>query len=226
MLTALASVYADERLEMSQCDKPTGKKATVKFLYPELAKLARKLRKPTTQAIGGDPDFKTKRASVTDVVNRLWQKFLGRGLVEPVDDMEQKAWSPDLLDWLAQDLANNGYDLKHTMKVIMTSRAYQMPSVSMDEQPHVDFVFAGPAVRRLSAEQFRDSLGALTGVWFETAAFQPPVIRSEKAAETNPMPKGAKWIWSEPGAEKQAPAEWVYFRKPSNWRRCRRKQWR
>jgi mono/diheme cytochrome c family protein len=210
----LASVYADQRLEMFQCDKPTGKKSAIKFLYPELGQITPEApqaerRKQLAEIITSKQNGRLSRT----VVNRFWQKFLGRGLVEPVDDMEQKAWSPDLLDWLAQDLADNGYDLKHTMKAILTSRAYQMPSVSMDDQAHSDFVFAGPAVRRLSAEQFRDSLGALTGVWFDTAAFQPPLAPSGKAAEPNAMPKGAKWIWSEPGADQKALAEWVYFRK-------------
>ena len=46
---------------------------------------------------------------------------MGRGLVEPVDDMEQAAWHPDVLDWLAEDLVANEYDLKHTMALILTS---------------------------------------------------------------------------------------------------------
>ena len=54
---------------------------------------------------------------------------MGRGLVEPLDDMDQPAWNADLLDWLAEDLVAHGYDLKHTMTRILTSRAYQMPAV-------------------------------------------------------------------------------------------------
>ena len=41
---------------------------------------------------------------------------MGRGLVEPVDDMDQPAWQPDLLDWLAEDLVAHGYDLKQTIE--------------------------------------------------------------------------------------------------------------
>ena len=47
------------------------------------------------------------------LVNRCGQRFMGRGLVEPVDDMEKAAWNPDLLDWLAEDFATHGYDVKH-----------------------------------------------------------------------------------------------------------------
>ena len=42
--------------------------------------------------------------------------------------MEKPAWSADLLDWLAEDLVAHHYDLKHTIEVILTSRAYQLPS--------------------------------------------------------------------------------------------------
>ena len=97
---------------------------------------------------------------------------MGRGLVEPVDDMEKTAWNADLLDWLASDLADHHYDLKHLIEVILTSRAYQRPSVTFDEKNTQDYVFSGPLVRRMSAEQFRDALGELTGVWYDKPAAQ------------------------------------------------------
>src|SRR2546422_4902580 len=43
------------------------------------------------------------------MVNRLWARFLGRGLIEPLDEMDNPAWHPDLLDWLASDLAEHGH---------------------------------------------------------------------------------------------------------------------
>ena len=93
-------------------------------------------------------------------------------MVEPADEMEQPAWNPDLLDWLAEDLVAHGYDLKHALRRILTSRAYQLPAVSVSEPPPKDFVFRGPAVRRMTAEQFRDALAAVTGVWYEKPAAQ------------------------------------------------------
>jgi hypothetical protein len=106
------------------------------------------------------------------LVNRLWQKFFGRGLVEPLDDMEHPAWSPDVIDWLAEDFADHGYDVKHLIEVMLTSQAYQLPATPAAEQVGSDFVFRGPQVRRLSAEQFRDAVGALTGVWYDKPATQ------------------------------------------------------
>jgi hypothetical protein len=122
----LASLYAEAPLEMVECDRPTGRMAQAKFLYAKLgsidAKAARadRLRRLSDIVIS----HQNGRLSRT-IVNRLWARFMGRGLVEPVDDMEQPAWHPDLLDWLAEDLVSHGYDLKHTMTQILTSRAYQ-----------------------------------------------------------------------------------------------------
>ncbi len=207
---ALANIYADDPLEIFQCDKPTGKKAGISFIYPELgliragapkAERTKRLAEIMTQQRNG-------RLTRT-VVNRLWHRLLGRGLVEPVDDMDQAAWNQDLLDWLAEDFATHGYDLKRTMTLILTSRAYQLPSVSMDEQKHTDFVFTGPGVRRMTAEQFRDALGTLTGVWHSKAAGGISVPAEPSPADA--VPAAVKWIWSEPGAAAQAPAETLHF---------------
>jgi hypothetical protein len=84
--------------------------------------------------------------------------------------MDQPAWNADLLDWLASDFARRGYDLKHLLRLIMTSATYQLPAVSMQEKGETEgspgeFVFHGPYFRRLTAEQFADSLSMITGEW-------------------------------------------------------------
>ena len=212
---ALANVYADEPLEMFECDKPTGKKAGTGFIYSELGAIPARASKAERTKRLAEIMTQPKNGRLTrTVVNRLWAKFLGYGLVEPVDDMEQPAWNPDLLDWLAEDFAKNGHDLKHTMKLILTSRAYQMPSVSITEQQQTGFVFTGPAVRRMTAEQFRDALGVLTGVWYsEPARGVALVVPGSPEAAEFALPKSVRWIWSEPEAAKAAPAEFVYFKK-------------
>jgi mono/diheme cytochrome c family protein len=162
----LASVFADGPLEMVHCDKPTGKLASPAFIYPQLGALVdttnraervEQLARLITQREDG-------RLTRT-LVNRFWQKFFGRGLVEPLDDMEKPAWNVDLLDWLAEDFADHGYDVKRLIEVLLTSQAYQLPAVAVPEEAKGEFVFQGPLVRRLSAEQFRDAVGTLTGVW-------------------------------------------------------------
>jgi Protein of unknown function (DUF1553)/Protein of unknown function (DUF1549) len=161
----LASIYADRPLEMVECDRPIGKTAAMKFLYGELGRIdpssPRNVRlDQLMQAMVGPNNGRLSRT----IVNRLWARFMGRGLVEPVDDMEQLAWHPDLLDWLAEDLVAHGYDLKRTMAVILASDAYQrvaVPAAAADDP----YVFRGPEVRRLTAEQFVDAVSAITGIW-------------------------------------------------------------
>jgi len=80
-------------------------------------------------------------------------------------------WSPALLDWLASDFVESGYDLKRLMATIVSSKTYQMRAVPrVGEQPR-GYVFRGPEVRRLTAEQFGDAIGAITGDW---NVYQPP----------------------------------------------------
>jgi mono/diheme cytochrome c family protein len=173
----LACIYNDGPLQMFQCDKPTGKMAHASFIYPQLGEIDPNAEKAARQArladlITGPQDGRLSRT----IVNRFWAQCFGHGLVEPVDDMEQPAWNQDLLDWLAQDLVAHQYNLKHTLERLLTSRAYQLPTVNLGESRAKEYVFHGPGVRRLSAEEFRDALSQLTGVWYEKAEF---------AAETN-----------------------------------------
>ena len=94
-------------------------------------------------------------------VNRLWQRYLGRGIVEPVDDWETAEPShPELLDWLARELVLHDYDLKHIARLITSSRVYQRVSTADQEQAKL---FAAPLRRRMSAEQVFDSLLASAG---------------------------------------------------------------
>ena len=155
---SFAAIFAGGPLDIHRCDKPTGEKAEPAFLYPELGTIdpqaSREKRVAQLAKIMTSPE--NGRMTRT-IVNRLWAIFFGRGLVEPVDEMDNPAWNTDLLDWLAVDLAENGYDLKHTMSVLLNSRAYQRPAVSLDEEAD-EFVFAGPVVRRMFAEQFLDGL--------------------------------------------------------------------
>ncbi|MDB6123155.1 MAG: hypothetical protein JWQ71_2148 [Pedosphaera sp.] len=209
----LAGIYADGALEMVHCDKPTGKKADLKFIYPELGTIDPKADKATRlkQLAGIITERQDARLTRT-LVNRLWEKFMGRGLIEPVDEMEKAAWNSDLIDWLAEDLADNNYNVKKTIERILTSRAYQMPAVSIDEKSKQDYVFSGPLVRRMSAEQFRDALGAVTGIWYE----QPAAQIDYTIGMTNKnldAPFAAKWIWDNAGAITAAKPGTVYFRK-------------
>ena len=79
--------------------------------------------------------------------------------------MDGEPWSPELLDWLASDFVANQYNMKRLMATILTSRTYQMPSVPSQAESPKQYVFRGPEVRRITAEQFADAIGSLTGEW-------------------------------------------------------------
>jgi mono/diheme cytochrome c family protein len=198
----LAGIYADAPLEMVECDRPTGHTAPAKFLYAKLGTIDAKAARPArleqlAQVITARTNGRLSRT----IVNRLWARFMGRGLVEPVDDMDQPAWNADLLDWLAEDLVAHGYDLKHTMAQILTSRAYQMVAVDAESSAEV---FRGPLVRRMSAEQFADAMSTITGVWQGLPAGD---IDFTTAVDPATLPAlQAHWIWrDEMGSDDSVP---------------------
>lgn len=189
----LAAVYSDEKLALVECDKPTGKNAEVRFLYPEIGTIDAALPKAARTKRLADllTAEKNGRLSRT-IVNRLWARLLGRGLVEPLDNMAQAAWSPDLIDALATELVQNRWDIKRTLRTILTSRAYALPSVEGPKDGAKTFTFEGPIVRRLTAEQVADSLGLL-GVERPTL---PSSMEFDFGTDGLTVPK---WIWtSEP----------------------------
>ncbi len=170
---SLAAVVADKPLEMHRCDKPTGAKVEARFLYPELGKLDAAL--PKTERLHRLADLLTSPENgrfTRTIVNRLWQRLMGRGLVEPVDVMSNEPWNADLLDFLAIDLVDHGYNLKHTIGLIVRSRAYQSQSALVDPSPLAGegrvrgedaYVFRGPFAKRMTAEQFVDAVWSITG---------------------------------------------------------------
>ncbi|MCA9123589.1 MAG: DUF1553 domain-containing protein [Planctomycetaceae bacterium] len=104
------------------------------------------------------------------VVNHLWNRLIGAGIVQPVNDWEGKAAShPELLQWLADELILNDYDLRHVLLQIMTSEMYQRKAVGQNLKASAEQrFFNAPDPRRLAAEQVVDSLFAATGRPMET----------------------------------------------------------
>src|SRR5262249_50497451 len=98
------------------------------------------------------------------IANRLWQRLMGRGIVHPVDVMANEPWSDDLLEELASYLVDQRYDLKALLAHIVTSHAYQSRPVALSSEPlGDDYVFRGPEVKRMTAEQFFDAVWTITG---------------------------------------------------------------
>ncbi len=98
------------------------------------------------------------------VVNRYWSHFFGRGVVEPMDDLRQTnpASNPALLDALADDFVHHGYDLKHLVRTICTSRTYGLSSVPNEYNAKDRQSFARHYPKRLTAEVLLDAISAVT----------------------------------------------------------------
>ena len=98
-------------------------------------------------------------------VNRVWGELMGRGIVHPVDDfrVSNPPVNGPLLDALASDFVEHGYDLKHLMRRIMRSRTYQLSSFATDYNVLDTRNFSRYYRKRLHAEVLEDAVADLTG---------------------------------------------------------------
>jgi mono/diheme cytochrome c family protein len=162
----LAAVFSREPLEIHRCDVPSGKTAEPFFLFGDLGRIDPTA--PREQRLQALADIITSadngRLSRT-IVSRIWDRLTGRGLVFPVDALSNRPWNEDLLDYLAADLQDRGYDLKQTLELIVTSDVYGSESVAWDPTAPVDaYVFHGVAPKRMSAEQFVDAVWQIANI--------------------------------------------------------------
>jgi hypothetical protein len=100
------------------------------------------------------------------IVNRVFKHYMGRGIVEPLDDFRvtNPPTNEALLDALAKDFVSNGYHLKHTIRLILNSRTYQLSSVPNETNRHDSLNYSHYYLRRLLAEELIDSMSEVTGV--------------------------------------------------------------
>ncbi len=97
-------------------------------------------------------------------VNRLWKHYLGRGLVEPEDDLRSTnpATNEPLLDFLAKTLVDKNYDLKAVTRLILNSRVYQLSSVPNATNKDDEQQYSHYPIKRLPAEVLLDAISAVT----------------------------------------------------------------
>lgn len=99
------------------------------------------------------------------LVNRQWSHFFGRGLVNEVDDMRatNPPSNPELLDFLAREFVAHKYDVRHVVRLILTSRLYQLSSEPRPENEHDRQNFARFYARRMIAEVIHDAVDTACG---------------------------------------------------------------
>lgn len=162
---AFANIFADTALEVSRCEKPTGKFVDARMLWKQLGNID--ARAPAAVKQRQLAENLTKREDgrlYRTLVNRVWAQLMGRGLVEPVDVMDNEPWHQDLLDWMAFNFAENKANVKDLIAMIVTSRTYQLPSVGYKDVAQLGdqkYQFRGMARKRMSAEQFSDAVSSI-----------------------------------------------------------------
>ena len=100
------------------------------------------------------------------IANRLWKQAFGAGLIEPVDDMMDTtvAENPELMKYLESEMKRLNFDMKEYLRIIYNTAVYQRQSCSEEVPLGEPYHFAGPVLRRMSAEQVWDSFLTLAVV--------------------------------------------------------------
>lgn len=95
-----------------------------------------------------------------NLVNRMWNRIYGHGLVMPLDQMhpENPPSHPDLLDWLARDTYNNDYNIQRLIRGLILSKTYSQDSVYGGEKRPAKFWFATANVKPMSPRQYAAAL--------------------------------------------------------------------
>ncbi|RYD34688.1 MAG: DUF1549 domain-containing protein [Verrucomicrobiaceae bacterium] len=140
---------------------------------------------------GGDP-----RVSFVDwmlgteqfsgaMVNRVWKHFMGTGLVEPVDDLRVSNPPSNAEMWavLNREFSAHGFDLKHLIRLIVQSRAYQLESATLPENETDTRFYSHFYARRLPAETLLDAVSQVTGVPDRFPGY-PVGMRAQQIADT------------------------------------------
>lgn len=102
--------------------------------------------------------------------NRTWKQFFGTGLSSKLDDLgNQGEWPshPELLDWLAAEFIDSGWDVKHMVRLMVTSRTYRRTAAERSDLAEVDpynRLLGQQSARRLPAELIRDNALAISGL--------------------------------------------------------------
>lgn len=209
---SLAAIYSETPLEVYRCDKPVGKTASAAWLFPELGQVDAEASK--SERLNQLADLITHRDNgryARTIVNRLWGQLMGRGLVHPMDAMHLPPWDEDVLEYLAGELVAQDYDLKAILRLIATSDAYAAASEMVTGDPGLekDYRFRGPRAKRMTAEQFVDSVWRLSGA--SPSEPDAPVLRYDpQDGVREPMALSAQEMWASqrtPGSQDDSAGE-------------------
>ncbi len=184
----LAAIFAKVERGRIVSEKPSGQTIHPRTLEPAIPKLPGEYKVAGTlrRAVAGEEADGTRSVPATvgreqladwltdssnpwfakAIVNRLWKRMMGRGLVEPVDDFRDTnpATHPALLDMLAEDFAVNNYSIRHTLRVIASSATYARSANATQQNKDDDRFYSHAARRPLEPEVLADAISDVLGV--------------------------------------------------------------
>lgn len=153
-------------------------------------------------------DWLTKKTNpffARSLANRIWGHLMGRGIVEPVDDFRDSnpPSNAALLDYLTNELSDNGFSARHLIRIILNSQAYQRSTQQNEFNADDDRYFSHAATRMLTAEQLLDSVCQLTGVMEE----YPGLPSSTRAIDLVDPPKEHRFLQVFGQPQRELPCE-------------------
>jgi len=169
----------DKRKEMESCRKRAeeARRAPVKVSQPRtgIALGPQPLDRSATEIPPGEDPRKVLADWMTAptneyfsgaMVNRLWKHYFGVGLVDPVDDLRSSNPPTNAALWrtLNREFVESGFNLRHVMKLILTSRVYQLSSATQPENEKDRRSYSHYYTKRMSAEVLLDAISQATGV--------------------------------------------------------------
>lgn len=167
-----AAFFAPSDLEVIRCEEPQGVHVKPEAIF-ENGKVEESNLSDLDGRLGEVTRFIVDPANpryAAAFVNRLWKRYNGLGIVEPVDAFREDTppSHPEMLQWLAYHFAANGYDIKHIVRLILNSRAYQTEyneqiADRYEEGANYARLFRSPALRKLTCEQYLDSVSLALG---------------------------------------------------------------
>ncbi|WP_406694038.1 DUF1549 domain-containing protein [Singulisphaera sp. Ch08] len=136
------------------------------------------------------------------IVNRLWYRFFGTGLVMPLDQMHSAnpPSHPELLSWLARDLVEHRYDLRRLIRGLVLSRAYARTSLWQDGEAPDPRLFGVAAVRPLTPLQLATSMWVATT---DPSALPASLTPGKLEAELDDRARGLASALAKPGEDYQ-----------------------
>lgn len=136
-------------------------------------------------------------------INRLWSQYMGRGFVNPIDDLSEEnvPSHPELLNALAKEFGSSGFDIKHMIRSICNSETYQRTSRPLGDNRDDKTMYSHQAIKVLTPEQLFDSLATVLGAPGAKDGVKPKMANGPKGGPQGPRDQFAMFFMGSDNAK-------------------------